>query len=110
MGANCNLFWKYMLSCLVLSVILCAIEAYGDTTERQTIYGKIQGMEDVGNTWAWLGIPYAKPPVAGLRWKAPRNPDSWDGVKQTTSFCEKCPQYSKSGDFVFVGNEDCPLS
>ena len=94
--------------CLVaLSAVLYAFAAHGATTERQTIYGKIQGMEDVSNTWAWLGIPYAKPPVAGLRWKAPRNPDPWDGAKQTTSFCEKCPQYSKSDGFVFVGNEDC---
>ena len=107
MGENGNLLRKCWLSYVVLSLILCAIDAYGATTERQTIYGKIQGMEDVANTWAWLGVPYAKPPVAGLRWKAPQNPDPWDGVKQTTSFCERCPQYSGGGNFVFVGNEDC---
>ena len=107
MKAKVSVFWNYALLCLVLFVITGAIDAHGETTERQTSYGKIQGAEDAASTWAWLGIPYAKPPVEDLRWKAPRNPDPWDGVKQTTSFCERCPQYSKNGDFIFVGNEDC---
>ena len=104
MGNNNRQLRKYLSGFVALSVILCAIAAYGATTERQTIYGKIQGIEDVANTWAWLGVPYAKPPVAGLRWKAPANPDPWGGVKLTTSFCEKCPQYKTNGDFT--GNED----
>lgn len=34
-----------------------------------------------GEIAEFLGIPYAKPPVGDLRWKAPQEPDSWDGVR-----------------------------
>ncbi len=55
-----------------------------DPSASETIdtkYGKIQGVlnkdEDVA---VFAGIPYAKPPVGDLRWKAPQKPDAWDGV------------------------------
>jgi len=32
------------------------------------------------------GIPFAKPPVGSLRWKAPEPVDSWKGVKQCNAF------------------------
>jgi len=77
----------------------------GYTTLRQTNYGQVSGIEDTANTWAWLGIPYAKPPEETLRWKESQNPDTWEGVKETTAFCSECPQYA--GDCTIVGNEDC---
>ena len=100
-----NSFQNYMLGIVALSVILCSITAHGDTTLRETIYGQVSGIEDTAtNTWAWLGIPYAKPPVETLRWKTSENPDTWEGIKQTTAFCSECPQYAGG---TIVGNEDC---
>ena len=54
--------------------------------EITTLYGKIRGAEDENNTWSWKGIPFAKPPVGNLRWKAPQDPESWEGVKDTVAF------------------------
>lgn len=44
-------------------------------TVVKTESGMLQGhvIEDF-NTVAWLGIPYAAPPVGDLRWKAPQDP------------------------------------
>lgn len=67
--------------------------------------GLIEGFEDENNTWSWQGIPYAKPPVGDLRWKAPRRPDPWRGVLETKDFCSECSQFDINGNFL--GSEDC---
>ena len=87
---------------------------------RTTLYGTIQGTTDIENTWAWLGVPYAKPPVGALRWRTPQNPDSWSGTRKAGAYCSICPQYgnyitetgrdtfiSTWGKGVLVGKEDC---
>ncbi len=81
----------------------------------ETKYGKLGGKEMDNGTWAYLGVPYAKPPVSELRWAPPEDPDSWDGIKDATSSCNICPQYgnvlNETGQGTFkgevVGDEDC---
>lgn len=74
-----------------------------------TQFGSIQGAQN-GNVIQFLGIPYAKPPVNDLRWKAPENPTDWSSTLATTSFAPVCPQkLFQQGDTTstIVGNEDC---
>ena len=40
----------------------------------------------------FLGVPFAKPPVGELRWRAPEPPDSWAEVRQAKSFGPACSQ------------------
>ncbi len=99
---------KYLWIFLIL--FLCSVTVYGETTTRQTVYGTVSGFEDIANTWAWLGIPYAKPPVGTLRWQAPQNPDPWEGVKETKTFKDMPPQYYEDTyhhTFYVIGSEDC---
>lgn len=35
---------------------------------------------------AFKGIPFAKPPVGPLRWKAPQAADDWQGVRDASRF------------------------
>ncbi|MFT8895777.1 MAG: carboxylesterase family protein [Acetobacter sp.] len=35
---------------------------------------------------AWLGIPFAAPPVGILRWRPPQPPQPWTGVRDATHF------------------------
>jgi para-nitrobenzyl esterase len=52
------------------------------------------------------GIPYAAPPVGGLRWKPPQAHARWSGVLATTQFGSSCPQ--ALGPFGVPGtDEDC---
>ncbi|MEA3224288.1 MAG: carboxylesterase family protein [Thermodesulfobacteriota bacterium] len=78
---------------------------------RETMYGEVEGIEADANTWAWLGIPYAKPPVGELRWKAPQDPEPWDGVRGCTEFCSECSQPAMGRTWVpldyIIGSEDC---
>jgi para-nitrobenzyl esterase len=40
----------------------------------------------------YRGIPFAAPPVGELRWKAPKPPASWQGVREATAFGSACWQ------------------
>jgi para-nitrobenzyl esterase len=72
----------------------------------KTIYGVVKGFEDERNTWTWKSIPYAKPPLGNLRWKALRDPEPWDGILEETEYCERCCEYD-SRKKVLTGTEDC---
>ncbi len=65
-------------------------------TVRDTSFGRIQGSGDAATgTYAWKGIPFAKPPVGALRWKAPVDPDAWSGTRAATEFGNACVQYGR---------------
>lgn len=40
----------------------------------------------------YYGIPYAKPPVGELRWRAPRPAESWEGVRDCSRAGFRCVQ------------------
>ena len=67
------------------------------TVERQTRYGTVLGVDDSATTgtYAWKGIPFAKPPTGPLRWKAPQDPDAWASPKSTQQFGNACVQYGR---------------
>jgi para-nitrobenzyl esterase len=67
--------------------------------------GRIQGirLKDDGAI-AWLGVPYAKPPVDQLRWKAPRAAEPWSGVLPVKDFRSSSVQSTWAGP---SGSEDC---
>lgn len=53
--------------------------------------GKVRGSR-AGNTYRWLGIPYAAPPVGHLRFRAPQPPLTWEGVRDAIEFGSVAPQ------------------
>jgi para-nitrobenzyl esterase len=58
----------------------------------------------------YFGVPFAKPPVGNLRWKAPQPLDKWQGVKQTKQFAARPMQKLIWGDMNSRSNgvsEDC---
>ena len=64
---------------------------------RQTAAGKVEGVDDSARTgtWFWKGIPFAKPPVGALRWRAPAAPEPWSGIRQATKFGNACLQIGR---------------
>jgi para-nitrobenzyl esterase len=53
--------------------------------------GRLSGRR-VDGCLAWLGIPYAEPPVGHLRFRAPRPVRPWPGVREAVDFGPACPQ------------------
>jgi len=75
----------------------------------KTASGVVEGKE-VGTVHAFLGIPYAAPPVGELRWKPPMPPAKWEGVRKATEFGSHCMQWNVYDDMVFPDpgpSEDC---
>jgi len=63
----------------------------------KTESGLVKGGSDkLSNTCAWLGIPYAEPPVGELRWRAPKPAKSWSGVRNADSWGPACMQVGSS--------------
>lgn len=90
-------------------VILILFSKLIDAQIVETQFGIIKGSVN-GNVYQFLGIPFAKPPVDSLRWKAPRNPETWSEILNTTEFAPVCPQKKfAQGDTTYTieGNEDC---
>jgi para-nitrobenzyl esterase len=57
----------------------------------QTSQGSVNGTM-INAVRAYLGIPYAAPPVGELRWQAPRPPLSWSGTRDGSHFGARCAQ------------------
>ncbi|MCR5442324.1 MAG: carboxylesterase family protein [Sphaerochaetaceae bacterium] len=53
----------------------------------QTDKGKVRGvLNSDGDVEIYAGIPYAKPPVGELRWRAPQDPEPWEGILECDRF------------------------
>ena len=73
----------------------------------RTRFGSIRGMEDEDGTWVWKAVPFAKPPAGGLRWRAPRDPEPWQGVRISYEFSGPCTQFNPVLGWIIEGGEDC---
>jgi para-nitrobenzyl esterase len=45
-----------------------------------------------GGGYCFLGLPFAAPPTGDLRWRPPRPPAGWQGVRDATRFGPSSPQ------------------
>jgi para-nitrobenzyl esterase len=88
------------------------VEATSPQTLRTVTSGQLIGGDGRYDSHAWLGIPFAKPPVGPLRWRAPQPPEPWTGVRQAKAFGPACVQAANamsgaSSNEGVVGDEDC---
>ncbi len=85
--------------------------ALADSLTVKTEQGKVQGKTiNEGKVRAFLGLPYAAPPVGDLRWKAPEAPAKWKGKRDATKFGAHCAQNHVFDDMIFQDSgpsEDC---
>ncbi|MBK6411660.1 carboxylesterase family protein [Sphingopyxis sp.] len=92
---------------LLLSLSTVASAApKADPLRVATRLGVVEGVA-IGQTRAFLGVPYAAPPVKDLRWKRPVPAAAWKGIRSATQFAAKCPSLSWGPGGGTVGNEDC---
>jgi para-nitrobenzyl esterase len=113
---------------IISAAMMLIGRAHGETAappaQRATSLGAVIGTDDTAasGTYSWKGIPYAKPPVGELRWKAPADAVPWKSPRLARDFASACasmgrvygPGFNNRYDASigasldkFVGSEDC---
>jgi len=80
-------------------------------TQVRVAQGIVEGVATSNpSVRAFLGIPYAAPPVGNKRWAAPEPAASWEGVRSAKQFGARCIQTNPFPDMQFQSateSEDC---
>ncbi|XP_069696454.1 juvenile hormone esterase-like [Periplaneta americana] len=93
---------------VVLAVAAAALAEHTVTLKQGRLRGHVLKSRKGRPIYAFQGIPYAKPPVGDLRFKAPQPPEPWEGVLDATKEGAVCVQVGfLPGDLAIRGNEDC---
>ncbi|XP_063840197.1 para-nitrobenzyl esterase-like isoform X1 [Scylla paramamosain] len=96
--------------CSVLALVTVVVVVQGALAHDSIIrlrQGNVQGVIRETSTrqiYAYLGIPYAKPPVGNLRFQPPRRHEGWTTTFFATEFGAACPQPFLTG---LQMSEDC---
>lgn len=96
----------------VLGIALGAAKTMrADDLTLKIAQGKLQGKTiNEGKVHAFLGIPYAAPPVGELRWRPPEPAPRWHGTRDATRYGARCIQGHVASDMAFQDSgpsEDC---
>jgi len=82
------------MALICLAVMFVSVSAFGVSdpveVEGGLVSGTTVGPED--HVRAYKGVPYAAPPVADLRWRAPQPVVAWTGVRDCSRFAPICMQ------------------
>ena len=81
-------FCKFLVFALLSATAASAQAQPQVSTGSGVLNGKAQGGVD-----AFLGVPYAAPPVGALRWRAPQPARAWSGQRDATRFGAACYQW-----------------
>jgi len=91
---------------LLLPFFMCAAETGPVVTVTG---GQIRGRSTPDGGAAFKGIPYARPPLGGLRWREPQPVAPWTGIRDAAAFSAPCTQLSEGWNIrdVQSSGEDC---
>ncbi|KAJ8716843.1 hypothetical protein PYW07_003470 [Mythimna separata] len=82
-------------------------EVIVNLNQGQLLGEKLETVTGESTYYSFKGIPYAKPPIGSLRFKAPEPPEPWEGVRNATAHGAVCPQVDLLNNVYIPGSEDC---
>jgi para-nitrobenzyl esterase len=113
MGLATSLPFRTSLLALLCFGVVLTSSAADKSLLIKTKQGKVEGKQEgpvQSPVRAFLGIPYATPPLGPLRWTAPTPAAMWKGTRDATAFGHRCMQPTIYNDMVFRDpgvSEDC---
>ncbi|MDR6707393.1 MULTISPECIES: carboxylesterase/lipase family protein [unclassified Novosphingobium] len=84
--------FRLALACLLLAPVSAASAAPVPPPAAMTEGGRVEGVHLASGVQAFLGIPYAAPPVRDLRWKDPQPVAAWQGIYHADRHAPQCMQ------------------
>lgn len=102
-------FRGLIFAAALLTGVAQAQEPDGARVLAATQAGVVSGVRESGLD-VYRGIPFAAPPVGGLRWRAPQAVQPWRGARDASRFGADCAQKPMPGDAAPPGvtpAEDC---
>jgi para-nitrobenzyl esterase len=102
---------------VILASLSLLLGAATETTKKpvRVDTGLLSGVTDSAGVTAYLGVPFAAPPVGPLRWRPPQPAAQWKGVRAVDHYGASCMQDEPgarlpwSEEFMTQGpvSEDC---
>ncbi|XP_072948633.1 esterase E4-like [Epargyreus clarus] len=74
--------------------------------EQGELQGRLANSPSGKAYYSFQGIPYAKPPLGSLRFKAPQEPESWEGIRDASSEGNISAQLHPENK-EYIGDENC---
>ena len=99
----------FVFAATVTAVGWLSAQSAPAVTVIETTSGRLSGVAVRGGVVAYLGMPYAAPPVGALRWRTPERPSPWTGTRAATEYGPPCFQakwVGPSPDLTRM-SEDC---
>lgn len=95
---------KVLLSIVILSVVIACQAKTIVNIEEGSLQGKIISSRNGRNISAFIGVPYAEPPIGDLRFRNPVPVKKWKETYFAIKEANACPQPVER---KVNGNEDC---
>lgn len=96
-----------MRGAVLLGAAALALIAAGPPAPQVSMEGGRVAGKATGDVEAFLGIPYAAPPVGPLRWRPTQPARPWTGVRAADTFGPDCMQARDRADDRRALSEDC---
>ena len=95
-----------LFTCFAVISIVKSEEYVTYSTSQGNIRGLIKSARNGDSFNAFLGVPFARPPIGDLRWQPPQPSPKWEGTLDATKMADVCTQDSLYEPAKMDGSED----